>query len=155
MPIYSRLKLVWIETLCISPTTAKWSKTAQPLPHPPFYKILNTVFLKTITDNFLFYFRFKPSSILTYLNITFKMILTQILSILSAWDFGRVSGLGWNLMWWISKYGWQIMTNSWQCWAHNFHAWTMPQKTTQGKFFSIIWIWTTSWHVFNANTCSS
>ena len=51
MPIYSRLKLIWDETLC---TTAKWSKTAQPLPHPPFHKNSNTVFLKTITDNFFF-----------------------------------------------------------------------------------------------------
>ena len=54
MPIYSRLKLIWDETLCISPTTSKWSKTAQPLPHPPFHKNSNTVFLKIITDNFFF-----------------------------------------------------------------------------------------------------
>jgi hypothetical protein len=35
----------------LSPTTAEWSETARPLPHPPLRENLNSIALKTITDN--------------------------------------------------------------------------------------------------------
>jgi hypothetical protein len=38
-------------TPSLSPTTAEWSETARPLPHPPLRKTSNPIALKTITDN--------------------------------------------------------------------------------------------------------
>jgi hypothetical protein len=42
---------LWKDTLSLSPTTAEWSETAHPLPHPPLKEISNPIALKTITDN--------------------------------------------------------------------------------------------------------
>ena len=72
---------------------AKWSETAQPLPHPPFKEISNLIALENITDNWL-YFRLKPWSMLTHSNHSSKLILIPTLLTQSAWDFARVSGPG-------------------------------------------------------------
>ena len=42
---------LWLNAPSVSPTTAEWSETAQPLPRPPFRETSNPIALKTITDN--------------------------------------------------------------------------------------------------------
>jgi hypothetical protein len=49
-PKYLRHNL-WKDTPSLSLTTAEWSETARPLPHPPLRKTSNPIALKTITDN--------------------------------------------------------------------------------------------------------
>jgi hypothetical protein len=49
-PKYLRHNL-WQEGSSLSPTTAEWSETAKPLPHPPLLEVLNPVTSKTIADH--------------------------------------------------------------------------------------------------------
>ena len=49
-PKYLRHNL-WQKDAVLSPTTAEWSETANPLPRPPLSEILNPISSKTIADN--------------------------------------------------------------------------------------------------------
>ena len=42
---------LWTEGSILSPTTAEWSETALPLPHPPLSETSNPLLNKTIVDN--------------------------------------------------------------------------------------------------------
>jgi len=49
-PTYLRHN-IWEKDGLLSPTTAKWSETAKPLPRPPLSEFSNPLVTKTITDN--------------------------------------------------------------------------------------------------------